>query len=386
MDKIIRNLNRNLNIDTYIERKSLFLLGPRQTGKTTFLEENYPEAIFYSLLKNDIYFTLQKDPSQLRRELELAKKPELIIIDEIQKIPALLDEVHYLIEKKKHHFILTGSSARKLKRSGVNLLGGRASTLTFHPLNYAEMTGHDFSLEKVLNYGSLPSIYLSDDPETDLQDYVSTYLKEEIMAEGLARKLPSFSRFLEIAALSSSQMINFASIANDAQIAPTVCYEYFQVLKDTLVASELPCWQSTKKRKAMTTSKFFFFDGGVARVAQGRKTLSKNDPALGPALETYLFHELQTLTDYKKLAPLHYWRSKSNFEVDFIFNQEIAIEIKATRNPSISDLKGLKALAEEKLLKRYILVCQVERPRKEGFVEILPVEHFLKEMWGSSFS
>jgi uncharacterized protein len=374
-------IKRNLDLSPLLKRKSLFLFGPRQTGKTTFLEATYGQAAFYSLLKSDLFLQLNRDPSSFRKELEALEPNSLIIVDEIQKLPQLLDEVHYLIQKRHHRFVLTGSSARKLRRSGVNLLGGRASEIRFHPLNFAELGEVHFDLPRILNFGTLPSVFFSEAPESDLQDYVSLYLREEIQAEGLVRKLASFSRFLEVAALSNSKMINYTQIATDAQIAPSVCYEYFQILKDTLFGQELPAWGESKKRKAISTAKFYFFDCGVVRTAQGRGLIGRNDPLLGEALETYIFHELQTVTDYHRLAPLHYWRSKSQFEVDFIFNADTAIEVKATARPSARDLKGLRALAEEKLLKRYILVCQVPRPSKEGIVEILPVPIFLDQLW-----
>ncbi len=332
-------------------------------------------------LKNDVFLDLNAQPQRLREELAKQANGSLVIIDEIQRIPELLNEIHYLIEAKKHHFVLTGSSARKLRRTGVNLLGGRATEVIFHPLNYAEIGDAFFDLPKILNYGTLPSIFLSKAPNQDLRDYVGLYLREEIHAEGLVRKLPSFSRFLEVAALSNSQMINYTGIARDAQIAPSVCYEYFQILNDTLIAHELPPWQGSRKRKAIATGKFYFFDCGVSRALQKRSEFGRNDPLYGEALETYIFHELRTYTDYQKLAPLLYWRSTSQFEVDFILDESTAIEVKATKNPGPGDFKGLAALKEEKKFKRYLLVCNAPRSRVVAGIEVYPIQKFLEELW-----
>ncbi len=377
----MKNYKRNLNLKSLLSRKSVLLLGPRQTGKTTLVEREFGEATYYSLLKNDVFMELNAHPHRLREELEKKPVGSLVAIDEIQRIPELLNEVHYLIEKRKLHFILTGSSARKLRRSGVNLLGGRATEVIFHPLNYEEISGEGFDLLRILNYGTLPSILQSEAPEQDLRDYVGLYVREEIHAEGLVRKLPSFSRFLEVAALSNAQMINYTRIASDAQIAPSVCFEYFQILKDTLIAHNLPCWQKSRKRKALSTGKYYFFDCGVARALQNRSEFKHNDPLYGEALETYIFHELRTYTDYNRLAPLQYWRSTSQLEVDFIFNDSIAIEVKSTKNPGPRDFSGLLALMEEKQLKGYLLVCNAPRSRIQSGITVYSIQDFLQDLW-----
>jgi uncharacterized protein len=371
-------ISRTLDLKEPMSRKSVFLFGPRQTGKTTLLKQAFPGIKTYSLLLHDQFLDLSREPGRLRREITPADR--FVVIDEIQKLPELLDEIHWLIEEKGIKFVLTGSSARKLKHAGTNLLGGRAAFRTLHPFTHAELGG-SFDLMKALSFGLLPSVWFSQAPAEDLKDYAGMYLAEEVAAEGLTRNLPSFSRFLEVAALCNGEMINYTSIANDAQIAKTTCMGYFQILKDTLLGFEVPCWSKTRKRKSLATGKFYFFDIGVTRALQGRKAIIDKDADFGAAFESYIFHELQTYSDYHGLPPVNYWRSKSGFEVDFILADSLAVEVKATRRVASEDLRGLQALAEEKLLKRYYLVCRESRPQIIGNIEVLPWEIFLQRLW-----
>ncbi len=373
---------RLLNIREILEKKSCFLFGPRQTGKTSLIQHSLKDFPSYSLLHSPTFLKLSHSPQKLREEL--TERDKIVIIDEIQKLPGLLDEVHFLIEEKGIHFLLTGSSARKLRRGGVNLLGGRARTRTLHPFNYREL-GEHFDLLKALNYGLIPSIYFSDSPEEDLESYVSNYLKEEIAFEGLTRNIPAFSRFLEVAGLCNAQLINYTQIASDAQVPRTTIQEYFQILKDTLVADALPAWGESLKRKPITTDKFYFFDGGVVRFLQHRSHLKSRSPEFGDAFESYIFHELKTYLDYKRAGTLHYWRSTSGFEVDFILAEKTAIEIKAKSVLRSDDLKGLKALQEEKLLKNYILVNLEEKPSTVEGIKVLPWHIFLEQLWEDRF-
>ena len=382
MDNIIE---RALDLSPILARKSVFLFGPRQTGKSTYLAHKYPDSPCYSLLQAGTYLDFSRDPARLGRELavaDVAGRP--VIIDEIQKLPALLDEIHLLIEKQRIKFILTGSSARKLRKAGVNLLGGRAAKVTFHPLTHRELGG-EFDLDRALQYGTIPSVWRSAQPWEDLKDYVDTYLREEIMAEGLSRNLPVFSRFLETAALCSGQMINFAKIGSDAQVAHTTAYEYFQILKDTLIAYEVPPFRRTVKRKAIATAKYYFFDNGVTRYLQGRDRLTRQDADFGTALESYCHHELKSFADYHRLPEVYYWRSASGFEVDFILNGNIAIEIKSTRHVNAHDLRGLKALAEEKMMRDYLLVSLDKGRQVWDGVTCLPIEDFLRELWAGKY-
>lgn len=378
-------IERNLNLNKILKNKSIFIFGPRQTGKTTFLKTSFQDAKTYSLLKSDIYLRLLKDPSLIRNELELIEgNIPLIIIDEIQKLPSLLDEVQELIDSKNVKFVLTGSSARKLKKQGVNLLGGRATWLNFNSFNFIEL-GNNFDLLRVLQFGTLPPVYLSKNPSSYLKDYVDLYLREEIMAEGLVRKLPAFSRFLEVAALCNGQMLNYTKIANDAQVPKTTTYEYFQILKDTLIAYELNSYKETKKRKAIQASKFYFFDSGVVRYLQGRASLNFNSEDFGSCFEAFIFHELKSYTDNNFLKDLCYFRSCSGYEVDFILDNRVAIEVKSTKKVSKSDLKGLFALKEENLIEKYILVSLDEINQKIDGVFCYYYKDFLIKLWDKAF-
>lgn len=375
-------IERTLDLPALLEKKSYFLLGPRQTGKTSLIRHSLKEMKVYDLLDNSIYLALSQNPGRIGEEL--TSKDRLVVIDEIQRLPDLLDEVHRLIETRKVRFLLTGSSARKLRRGGVNLLGGRARTKYLHPFTYKEL-GARFDLARVVKCGLLPSIYFSDDPKADLEAYAGSYLQEEIVAEGTVRNLPAFSRFLRVAALCNGQIVNFTNVSNDAQVARTTVYEYFDILKDTLILYELPPWRQSKKRKPLASSKYYFFDVGVVSTLQGR-TFRPGTPEFGEAFETYLMHELTSHSHYISGEPLSFWRSTSGFEVDFIIGNHTAIEVKAKENLAASDLKPLLALAEEKMLKDYLCVSLEPRMRKIGDVTVLPYKEFLEALWSGEYS
>ena len=374
-------VRRALDLGALVAKKSHFLLGPRQTGKTTLLRRALPEARVYDLLDAGTYLALSHRPSRLAEEL--GPKDRVVVIDEIQRLPELLNEVHRLIEERGVRFLLTGSSARKLRRGGVNLLGGRARTMHLHPLTCREL-GAQFDLRRALTHGLLPSIYFSDDPRADLQAYTGSYLQQEILAEGATRNLPAFSRFLHVAALCNGTIVNFTNVANDAQVARTTIYEYFGILQDTLLLQELPAWRKTRKRKPLVSSKYYFFDVGVATALQGREA-RPGTPEFGASFETYLMHELTSYRDYQSGEPLSYWRSTSGFEVDFILGDHTAIEVKARENVTPQDLKSLRALAEEKNLKRYLCVSLEPRRRQVEGVVILPCRQFLEALWDGEF-
>jgi predicted AAA+ superfamily ATPase len=376
-------INRALDIKKLLEKKSYFLLGPRQTGKSSLIRHDMPDVKVYNLLDSSTYLALSQNHGKISQELSADDK--IIVIDEIQRLPELLNEVHLLIEEKGVHFLLTGSSARKLRRGGINLLGGRARTRYFHPLTYYELGGL-FDLDKALNRGLLPSIYFSDDPQADLAAYAGSYLQEEIIAEGATRNAPAFSRFLKIAALCNGTIINFTNVANDAQIARTTVYEYFDILKDTLIIYELPAWKKTTKRKPLASSKYYFFDIAVAGYLQSRKQRTAGTSEYGEAFETWIVHELMTYRDYKADMELNYWRSSSGYEVDIIINDHTAVEIKAKENISLSDIKSLRALCEEKKLKQYICVSLEKTIRRVDSITIMPWEEFLKELWAGAFN
>lgn len=375
-------VQRILDLPALMEKKSHFLFGPRQTGKTFLIRHTLKGVKVYDLLDTSIYLALSQNPSRIGQEL--TAKDRIVVIDEIQRLPILLNEVHRLIETGGIRFLLTGSSARKLRRGGVNLLGGRARTKYLHPFTYKEL-GDKFDLARAMERGLLPSIYFSDDPRADLQAYAGSYLQEEIVAEGATRNLPAFSRFLKVAALCNSQIVNFTNISNDAQVARTTVYEYFGILKDTLILYELPAWRKSKKRKPLASSKYYFFDVGVVSVLQGRK-FRPGTPEFGEAFETYLMHELISYSDYVSGENLSYWRSTSGFEVDFIIGDHTAVEVKAKENLSASDLKPLRALSEEKKLKRYLCVSLEPRRRRFEEVRVLPYRDFLEALWNGEYS
>jgi predicted AAA+ superfamily ATPase len=371
-----RAISRLLNIEDLLSRKSHFLFGPRQTGKTFLARRILKNARFYDLLDSSVYLLLSQNPGRIAEET--SPEDRIVVIDEIQRIPELLNEVHRLIEERGLRFLLTGSSARKLRRGGVNLLGGRARTRHLHPLTFGEL-GNDFDLQRALKAGLLPAIYFSEDPGADLKAYAGTYLQQEIVAEGAARNIPAFSRFLGVAAFCNATIVNFTSVANDAQVARTTVYEYFDILNDTLILAELPAWRQSQKRKPIASSKYYFFDVGVLSALQGREFRS-GTPEFGEAFETYIMHELACHRDYGSEEPLSFWRSTSGFEVDFIIGDHTAIEVKAKKNLSPADLKSLIALTEEKKLKRHLCVSLEPRRRRVGDVVILPYREFLEEL------
>lgn len=383
---------RVLNITQILARKSLFLLGPRQTGKSTYLRTHFPEALYINLLKSSEYQNYLRDPSYLHKTVNYFVKnnmSRIVIVDEIQKIPSLLNDIHDLMEQNKSlRFILTGSSARKLKRGGANLLGGRASWIRFHPLCYPELgLNQDELWLNGLSSGKLPPIIDSPNYFDDLKDYVGLYLREEIQEEGLTRSLENFSRFLDIAALMNGEQINYTSIGSDAQISPTLVRDYFEILSDTLVGHLLPAFLATTKRKAMSTSKFYFFDNGVVNALTGRAFVPKGTPEFGKSLELAIYSEILAYINYRQCSKkVEYWRSISKFEVDFLVydrvDEIVAIEVKSSAHPSKKDFKGLLALEEEYKLQKKIIVCQGEQPllTEEG-IEILPLSVFLKKLW-----
>ncbi len=375
-------LDRLPDLVDWMGSKSHFLFGPRQTGKTFLIHRLFSGIQLYDLLDSSVYLALSRNPGLL--EEQLLPENKVVVIDEVQRLPELLNEVHRLIEKRRIRFLLTGSSARKLRRGGVNLLGGRARTRYLHPLTYREL-GTRFDLGKAIARGLLPSVYFSDDPQADLDAYTGTYLQQEIVAEGATRNVPAFSRFLHVAALCNATVVNYTNVSNDAQVPRTTVYEYFEILKDTLLLHEVPAWRHSQKRKPLTSSKYYFFDVGVASALQGR-LVKPGTPEFGLAFETWILHELLSYRDYLSGEPVNYWRSNSGFEVDFILGDHTALEIKAKKTVTIQDLKSLNALAEEKNLKHFLCVSLEDRARQVGVVRILPYRLFLDALWDREFT
>jgi predicted AAA+ superfamily ATPase len=373
---------RTIDLQRLLAKKSYFLLGPRQTGKSFLIRQTLPGVRLFDLLDSPTYLTLSRNPERIGEEL--TERDKLVVIDEVQRLPHLLNEVHRLIEAWRIRFLLTGSTARKLRRGGVNLLGGRARTQYLYPLTSHEL-GAEFELASAAECGLLPSIYFSDDPGADLEAYAGTYLQQEIVAEGTTRNAPAFSRFLKVAALCNGTIVNFTKVANDAQVARTTVYEYFKILKDTLILHELPPWRGSIRRKPLSSSKYYFFDIGVAAALQGRP-FQNGTPEFGQALETIVFHELLAHRDYISGEPLAYWRSTSGFEVDFVISDHTAIEVRATRNVSQQDVKSLLVLAEERKFKSLVCVSLETTRRKVGAVSIIPCQEFLRMLWENEFS
>ena len=368
---------RYLDVRAILDSKSCFLFGPRQTGKSTLIRQQLAGHPTYNLLDQPLFLRLARNPALIREAL--SDDTSIVVIDEIQKMPELLNEVQLMIDERDVRFLLTGSSARSLRRKGVNLLGGRARSRALHPFVRAEL-GNRFDLARALEYGLLPSIHFSDSPVEDLAAYAGDYLKEEVAAEAIVRNIGAFSRFLEVAAHAHGEMINFANLSNDAQVPASTVREYYQILKDTLIAHEVPAFTDSRKRKAISTSKYYLFDIGLARHLQGRRGLAPGTSEYGAAFESFIFQEVKAFCDYHRLDTPRYWRSKSQFEVDLVF-EDLAVETKATKNVSARDLRGLRALREEGLFTHYVLVSMEPRARLVDGVRILPWTEFLDRLW-----
>ena len=372
---------RSLNLKQLLEKKSFFLFGPRATGKTTLIHQTLKnKAKIYDLLDSEIYRKLLKNPKVLEEENKTNKK--IIVIDEIQKQPELLDEVHRLIQKKGWRFLLTGSSARKLKRKPVNLLAGRAWQASLFPLSWVEIP--KFNLIKYLNQGGLPAAYTSRSSyQEELNAYVSLYLREEIQNEALTRNVQAFAEFLDLIALSNGQELNYGNFSRDLQISPSTFKNYIEILNDTLLGFPLPGYTKTKKRKAITRAKYYLFDLGVTNTICHRGLIKKKSELFGKAFEHFIILEVRAYLSYaRKFLNMSYWRSVSQAEVDLIIDNKVAIEIKST--PLIQDkhLKSLRFLKEEKIIKKYIVVSlDTEKRVTKDNIQILPWEMFLKKLW-----
>lgn len=362
--------------------ESCFLWGPRQTGKSTLLKNLFPHSPYYDLLLSNEFKRLSHNPALIREEL-LLKPPQNtpVIIDEIQNIPALLDEVQWLIVNKNLSFILCGSSARKLKRTGVNLLGGRAFRYELFPLVFPEIG--DFDLIRALNHGLLPRHYLGQNHQKMLEAYVGTYLKEEIAAEALVRNLPAFARFLEVAAFSNGEFPVYSNIASDCGVNGKTVKEYFQILEDTLLGRFCPSFRKKPKRRVIESAKFYYFDVGLANYLLKRGKIDFGGEAFGKAFEHTIFMELTAYAHYSgKNFPVSYWRTTSGMEVDFILGEhQVAIEVKGTPQVQGKHQKGLKAFNEEYAVKKNIIVSLDSRPRQNGNILVLPWKEFLNQLW-----
>jgi uncharacterized protein len=377
-------IQRQLQIAPLLAKKSFFLFGPRATGKTTLIRQQLAKtATIIDLLDSRYFLRLSSAPQDLESFID-ANPADVIVIDEIQRIPDLLNEIHRLIEGRKLTFLLTGSSARKLRRGKANLLAGRVWDAKMFPLIYREIP--EFDLDRYLLYGGLPAVYLSDYPQEELDAYVNTYLKEEILAEGLIRRLPPFSRFLKTVALANGEMINFTKLGNDCQVPPSTVREYMAVLEDTLIGFLLPAWAESKKRKAIKAGKFYFFDPGVTHVLAGTEALDRNSDLYGRSFEQFICMELRAYLSYQRQKlPLAYWRSKNGHEVDFLLGTRTAIEVKASKKVTSNDFKGLKYLKEERVFRTFVLVSQDPISSLTDGILALPWQKFLDDLWKDKF-
>lgn len=352
------------------------------------LRAEFKGATRIDLLESDTFIKYKTRPELLREELRDHPKEQWIILDEIQKVPPLLDEVHGLIESRQLKFGLCVSSARKLKRGHANLLGGRAIRRELLGLSAVELD-IQFDLKRMLNHGTLPLIYDSETPKDLLRSYCADYLKEEIAAEGLVRNLPQFSYFLEAASLSDTEQLNFATIARDVGVSAPTVRNYFEILEDTLIGNFVQAYRHRPKRRLELSPKFYFFDIGVVNFLAKRGSIEFGSELFGKAFENWLHHELQVYRSVE--APdldFSYWRTSSQIEVDFILNKmEFAIEVKGTERIRSDHLKGLREVKEDyPSLKRRVIVCleKVRRKTEDG-IEILPYMDFLEELWGGRF-
>ena len=363
-------------------RKSFFLFGPRGTGKTTWLKHHLPDALFINLLQSEFYNRLSANPGHLR-ELIPPGHEERVIIDEVQRIPALLNEVHDLIESRKLDFVLTGSSARALRRKGVNLLAGRALTYFMHPLTVTEQQDA-FDLRNSIQLGHLPARFNEDDPGKYLKDYVQTYLREEVMQEGLTRNIGHFSRFLEAASFSQGTIINVSNTAREAQVERPVAENYFSILEDLLLAVRLPVFSRKAKRQLTTHRKFYFFDAGVFRAIRPAGPLDSDAELDGPALETLILQELRALNDYLGCEyGIYYWRTRTNLEIDFVLYGPrglLAIEVKRSPQVQFKQTRALREFKKDYPPARCYVFYGGTVPQYIEDITVLPIEHALKNL------
>ena len=378
-------IQRTLKVDLP-PGQSAFLWGPRQTGKTTLLRQAFPGSLWYDLLRTDLFLDLTRSPSLLREELLAAPEESLrhpVILDEVQKVPHLLDEVHWLMENRGLRFVLSGSSARKLRRGQANLLGGRAWRYQLFPLTSREVGPLD--LLRVLNRGMIPSHYLQERYDRSLKAYVRDYLKEEVFDEGLTRNVPAFSRFFEAMAFSHGELTNFAGIARECGVDAKTVKEYYQILVDTLLGTWVAPFKRRQDRHViLKAAKFYLFDVGVAGALVGRHIAQERGEDFGRALEHFVLMEILAHASYRELDyPVHFWRTKTGLEVDFVLGGgQVAIEVKGASRVDPRELRGLESFRAAYAPRQAILVCNEQRERRHGEVRIMPIAAFLDELWG----
>lgn len=370
--------HRVLNLEDVMKKKSHFLFGPRATGKSWLIRHQLKKAQVFDLLNTSTFDRLLRRPHALAEEIS----SKLVVIDEIQKLPRLLDEVQRLIEERKIHFLLTGSSARKLRHGGANLLAGRARSLQMFPLTSREIP--EFDLLTYCNRGGLPMVYPANEAWRDLREYVQLYLREEIINEAIVRKIDHYARFIDVMGLRSGDELNYEQIASDSAVPARTVANFVEILKDTLLAFELEPFRKTKIHKAVSKSKIYIFDVGVANYMSGRKDILLRSEAFGKAFEHFIIQEIRAYLGYRQVdLPQTFWRTVGGqFEVDCVIGEQVAVEIKASNKYNERMLAGLKALKAEKKTQRHILVSCDPVPRVVEGIEVMPFDQFLDELWG----
>lgn len=373
-------LQRICHINNELE-ESIFLFGARQTGKSTFLHQAFADSLYIDLLDTDLKSRFSRRPSLLYEMLSDKKEGTIVVIDEIPEVPSLLNEVHRLISEKGIVFVLCGSSARKLKRKGYNTLGGRAYPVCLFPFVSAEIS--DFDLQHAINYGMLPPHYLAKNPQRRLSAYIDIYLKEGIKEEALVRNLKSFQRFLEVAALTNGEMVNYNNIAQDCGVSANTASAYFDILEDTLLGFRVPAYTQTQKRRLVQAPRFYYFDVGIVNHLLHRKNLTRGTAEYGHAFEHLVMQELRAWLSYNGNGEaLSYWRTYLGQEVDAVIGDaRIAIEIKSVEEVLPRHLKGLKAFAVDYPESRRMIVSLDPISRKMDGIECLYVFDFFKRLW-----
>jgi uncharacterized protein len=384
VDDFARRLNFSLP-----HGQSAFLWGARKTGKSTWLRAHFPDSVYYDFLQTDVMLELSRRPATLREQLlarDLSKLKGPVILDEVQKVPTILDEVQWLIETQKLNFILCGSSARKLKRGHANLLGGRAWRFEMYPLTSTEIPG--FVLLRALNRGLLPAHYVQPHYRRSLRAYVEDYLKEEVFAEGLARNIGAFSRFFDAVGYSHGELVNYSNIARDSGVDSKTVKEYYQILVDTLLGSFVEPFKRRQTRQVISKApKFYLFDVGVAGILTRREIAEPKGEAFGKAFEHFIHMELRAHRSYSELEyEIQFWRTKSGLEVDFVLgNGEVAVEVKGGGRVASRDLHGLRAFVDEFNPRQAVLVCNEKDERVVDHIRIVPWKVFLTRLWAGDY-
>jgi predicted AAA+ superfamily ATPase len=363
------------------EGESFFLWDARQTGKSTLLQNAFPKALWFDLLLADEYQRMLMNPTLLRETVLAQPELKTVIIDEIQRIPDLLNEIHWLMTHTNTQFIMSGSSPRKIIRSGTNLLGGRALRYELYPFISQEIP--NFNIETALNNGMIPRHYLMENPKRRISAYIGNYLQDEIVSEARLRNVQLFALFLKAAAFSNGEMVNYSNIATDCGVSAPTIKEYFQILEDTLIGRMVPAFQKKPKRRVITAPKFYFFDIGVVNHLMNRRNISLGSTDYGNAFEHFIYLELYAHSKYSGIEyPISYWRTTSQLEIDFVLgDHEVAIEVKSTNVIQTRHLNGLKAFQEEYEVKHALVICNEPRPRVSGNITILPWQIFLERLW-----